>query len=601
MSDFSQLNLPLPVETDLGATPAPAPESSPDPSLFQALLAEAGYGPGEKLDAPADGVPADVAAELGAEAVDLVPAEEMPARTAIEPGLETEVATGDTEVATADVDARMRIDESRLDAVAGSRPVPISSNEVDAREEAADVEADQPRRRDSGLRVDLERSPVPSPVETTIQGVQVRSESSDRVPDPVNEDTGPATNVSRGETSGFRPDAEVLRADASVVRPDAEVLRADASVVRPDAEVLRADAGVVRPDAETAAFRSESASRRNVIVEETTNVSSFVAKGTGARLEALDLERFDVRRIEFRTESVQPQNTTTNISGKSLSSGVHTLVVEQAVKESPVREPISVRPLTASVEGPVEPRDTRSPVAALDTLDEVPLAPGRQTPRPSQSVLESALAPEADGNVPVAQGRVTSELVWKDLAVSRRDISQSRSTSPSSAVNTSEADQSTPTVGLTAEVPRETNSSNRGSAPQQVAPPKPVMPLSETTFSLDPARRVTMQLGDAESKVLVQIREHQGEVSVRFDAPGQLRTGLETSVQNLIESLGREQVPVSDVLFSSRFDTGTDSRQSHNGHDQRPNSPNHATTESDATLFETEFESSTAGHINVVA
>ncbi len=573
MSDFSQLNLPLPVETDLGATPAPAPESSPDPSLFQALLAEAGYGPGEKLDAPADGVSADVAAELGAEAVDLVPAEEMPARTAIEPGLETEVATSDTEVATPDVDARIRIDQSRLDAVAGSRPVPISSNEVEAREEAADVEADQPRRRDSGLRVDLERAPVPSPVETTIESVQVRSESSDRVPDPVNEDAGPAANVSRGERSGFRPDAEVLRADA----------------------------GVVRPDAETAAFRTASASSRNVIVEETTNVSSFVAKGTGARLEALDLERFDVRRIEFRTESVQPQNATTNISGKSLSSGVHTLVVEQAVKESPVREPILVRPLIAAVEGPVEPRDTRSPVAALDTLDEVPLAPGRQTPRPSQSVLESALAPEADGNVPAAQDRVTSELVWKDLAVSRRDISQSRSTFPSSAVNTSDADQSTPTVGLTAEVPRETNSSNRGSAQQQVAPPKPVMPLSETTFSLDPARRVTMQLGDAESEVLVHIREHQGEVSVRFDAPGQIRTGLEASVQNLIESLGRQQVPVSDVHFSGRFDTGADSRQSNSGHDQRPNSPNHATTESDATLFETEFESSTAGHINVVA
>ncbi len=43
--------------------------------------------------------------------------------------------------------------------------------------------------------------------------------------------------------------------------------------------------------------------------------------------------------------------------------------------------------------------------------------------------------------------------------------------------------------------------------------------------------------------------ENQGEVSLRFDAPAAIRAGLELSVHNLVESLTRAQVPLSDVMF----------------------------------------------------
>ena len=71
-----------------------------------------------------------------------------------------------------------------------------------------------------------------------------------------------------------------------------------------------------------------------------------------------------------------------------------------------------------------------------------------------------------------------------------------------------------------------------------------------------------MMVGESDAEVRVQLRETQGEVLVRFDAPANMRAGLQGSVHDLVESLAREQIPVSDVRFSGRFDTGTDSGQS---------------------------------------
>ena len=102
-----------------------------------------------------------------------------------------------------------------------------------------------------------------------------------------------------------------------------------------------------------------------------------------------------------------------------------------------------------------------------------------------------------------------------------------------------------------------------------------------------------MMVGESDSGVRVQLSENRGEVSVRFNAPTVIRTGLEGSVHNLVDSLNRQQVPLSDVLFSGRFDTGTDSGQSQHGDGHGSRQGQSADTESEETLaFMTEFESS---------
>ncbi len=159
--------------------------------------------------------------------------------------------------------------------------------------------------------------------------------------------------------------------------------------------------------------------------------------------------------------------------------------------------------------------------------------------------------------------------------------------------NTAEKGSTASFVQMTSEIPTETGGTARQAAPQPAAPAQPAKPANLPTFSLEPARRVTMMVGESDSGVRVQLSENRGEVSVRFNAPTVICTGLEGSVHNLVDSLNRQQVPLSDVLFSGRFDTGTDSGQSQHGDGHGSRQGQSADTESEETLaFMTEFESS---------
>lgn len=152
-------------------------------------------------------------------------------------------------------------------------------------------------------------------------------------------------------------------------------------------------------------------------------------------------------------------------------------------------------------------------------------------------------------------------------------------------------------VQWSSEVPREMNDPDRGADPRMLpARPQPAKPVVPQTFSLEPARRVTMLLGEAGNEVQVHVRESQGEVSVRFNAAHAVRGGLEASVGNLVESLTREQVPVTDVSFSgpAHSDTGSgQSRQQDASGSSHHRAPIVELTEE--SLFTPEFETASGG------
>jgi hypothetical protein len=74
----------------------------------------------------------------------------------------------------------------------------------------------------------------------------------------------------------------------------------------------------------------------------------------------------------------------------------------------------------------------------------------------------------------------------------------------------------------------------------------PVLP------ALQVARRVSIDIGDDDSKVRITIHERAGDVSVRFDTSTEsLKSDLQSSVGSLIEAFRREQVPLGNLDFTN--------------------------------------------------
>jgi hypothetical protein len=66
-------------------------------------------------------------------------------------------------------------------------------------------------------------------------------------------------------------------------------------------------------------------------------------------------------------------------------------------------------------------------------------------------------------------------------------------------------------------------------------------------------RTVAMQVGEADSQVLIQIRERGGDLSLQLKtASGPLHQNLQTSVGALVRALKREEVQVSSVEVSRK-------------------------------------------------
>src|SRR4029079_14603121 len=81
----------------------------------------------------------------------------------------------------------------------------------------------------------------------------------------------------------------------------------------------------------------------------------------------------------------------------------------------------------------------------------------------------------------------------------------------------------------------------------------PVLPVVQV------ARRVSIDIGDDDSKVRITIHQRAGDVSVRFDTGTEtLKSDLQSNVGSLIEALRREQVPLANLDFTNSM-VNTDS------------------------------------------
>jgi len=101
---------------------------------------------------------------------------------------------------------------------------------------------------------------------------------------------------------------------------------------------------------------------------------------------------------------------------------------------------------------------------------------------------------------------------------------------------------------------------------------RPVQHLPELppTPHLTVARRVSIEIGENESKVMVTLHEHRGDVSVKIHAGSeQLRADLQSSVGNLVEAFQRERVSLANMDFTSGHATSADPNHQRQNHPQQ--------------------------------
>jgi hypothetical protein len=107
-------------------------------------------------------------------------------------------------------------------------------------------------------------------------------------------------------------------------------------------------------------------------------------------------------------------------------------------------------------------------------------------------------------------------------------------------------------------------------APEIAKPeaPLPSRPVPEPPIPAPTARRLYMDIGDADSQVRVVIREHNGDLQLRFDTSSErLRHDLETASPTLVENLERNAIRVSDLDFTA-FGSATDAEHQQQGQPQ---------------------------------
>ncbi len=543
MEDLTQLNLPISPQGDPAVAGTPIGDAASDPSLFEAYLTQAAVEAEGEAGVPEGGTDFSGVLAETAEIASLAEAAEMSPeidlskfiRESLERGAEPPVEQlPDSE--TLDVPEILEVLE-RFGDDAASEPRMESTGK-------APVES--PSRVSHGDSV-----PVGRPVPEVVSGEQT----------PTLSRTGAAENV--------EPDVDIPLEKRSSVRPQ------DARQANPGND------------------ETFSAAAREI------SVSGPAPREAGVSLEALDLESRGVRKLAIDLDpDAAPQTARQAPTSNGPNTGSVVSKVSQPSEtalrsELPSRTPVVVATRPRDVDGTYRVNSDAASEAA-DLLAR--LEARTNAPRPTEAALRLPVEELPLVRTAVDQ-LVTSHPVWKEVAIASRQFSPARSAAAQPSVASAETKDAGTIVQMSADVPNQSDRFQRQDAPQQVAPPQPVRPVADTTFSLEPARRVTMMLGDADAEVRVQIRDHQGEVSLRFDAPAVLRSGLEGSVHSLVESLSREQVPVSEVMFSGRFDTGTDSNHSQSGN---PHSPKkHASTmgEVEDASFTTHFESSAEGSL----
>jgi hypothetical protein len=89
-----------------------------------------------------------------------------------------------------------------------------------------------------------------------------------------------------------------------------------------------------------------------------------------------------------------------------------------------------------------------------------------------------------------------------------------------------------------------------------------VEPLPQSPLPV--AHRVSIDIGEKDSRVVVTLHENRGDISVKIHAPNQvLGAELRTSAATLVEAFHREHIPLANMDFTSGYTATSDDRQQH--------------------------------------
>ena len=294
----------------------------------------------------------------------------------------------------------------------------------------------------------------------------------------------------------------------------------------------------------------------------------------------LDLKKFEVRQIEVKAEPRAGNLATAELSaeselvGRMVTANLKRPAIGKATRSGPVSMP------EPAVAGEAPPAGT-DPKGTVGTESE------------SKPLWRLGLESEGKpGEAP--------EAVKKSIAAAATSESEPRGRKPTESANPTDGPGTKGgrkefLVQTPSATPRVTHDESEAQRIRSISRPQPVRPLPNSTFAMQPARTVTMLVGDSGSEVRVQLRSTGDHLALRFDAPLGVRTGLESGLGQLLDSLTREHVSVSDVAFSNSSQADRDSHPSRENHQQAPKSRTSPADDADELSFTPEFVSDLSG------
>ena len=296
----------------------------------------------------------------------------------------------------------------------------------------------------------------------------------------------------------------------------------------------------------------------------------------------LDLKKFEVRQIEVKAEPRARNLATPELSPESERVGRMVTAnlkprpaIGKATRSGPVSMPEpavagEVPPAGTDPKGTVGTDSESKPLWRLGLESEA--NPVEAAPEAVKKSIEAAATSESE-----PQGRKPTE------PAHRADGTGTKGGSKEFPVQTPAA------------TPRVTHDEPYTQATRSISRPQPVLPLPNSTFTMQPAHSITMLVGDAGSEVRVRLRSTGDDLALRFEAPAGIRTGLESGLGQLLDSLTRESVSVSNVAFANSSQTDPDSHPSRENHQKAPKSRTSPQDDADELLFTPEFVSDSSG------
>ncbi len=295
----------------------------------------------------------------------------------------------------------------------------------------------------------------------------------------------------------------------------------------------------------------------------------------------LDLKKFEVRQIEVKAEPRARNLATAELSpeselvGRMVTANLKRPAIGKATRSGPVSMP------EPAVAGEAPPAGT-DPKGTVGTESE------------SKPLWRLGL--ESEGK----PGEAAPEAVKKSIEAAATSESEPRGRKPTESAHPTDGPGTKGgrkefLVQTPSATPRVTHDESEAQGIRSISRPQPVRPLPNSTFAMQPARSVTMLVGDSGSEVRVQLRSTGDDLALRFDAPLGVRTGLESGLGQLLDSLTREHVSVSDVAFSNSSQADRDSHPSRENRQQAPKSRTSPEDDADELSFTPEFVSDLSG------